>query len=349
MRLKIEQLPSALNKGLASIYVFSGDEPYQLGEGADLVRRAASQAGFIGREVFFAEPDFNWITFLQAVESESLFSERRVLDLRLSGKGPGKEGGKALLQYIQWSPEDTLLLVTLGKLAVSAQKAVWFEALDRAGVIIQVWPLEGQQLLKWLEKRMLMKGLQTDNDGLRTLANRVEGNLLAAAQEIDKLFVLLGGGKISATVIDEAVAVSSRYDVFKLADCVLKGDVRKAKTILVSLRQEGVASAVVLWALAKEVRTLEQICFQRNQGVALDEALRRCHVWDKRKPLYSHAVKRLALPQLMSLVKLSARADRLIKGIEKGDEWSVLLDICCGLVGLQLSNGSEVIGRARMR
>lgn len=349
MRLKIEQLPSSLNKGLASIYVLSGDEPFQLGEGADQVRRAANQVGFIGREVFFADSDFSWTTFLQAVESESLFSERRVLDLRLPVKGPGKEGEKALLQYIRWSPEDTLLLITLGKLAASAQKAAWFKALDQAGVVIQVWPLEGQYFLKWLDRRMSLKGLGTDNEGLRTLANRVEGNLLAAAQEIDKLFMLHGSGKISAAVIDESVAVSSRYDVFKLADSALKGDLRRAKTILAGLRQEGVASAVVLWALAKEVRILEQICFQRDQGVTLDEALRQCHVWDKRKPLYSHAVKRLALPQLMYLVKLSARADRLIKGIEKGDAWNALLDICCGLDGVLSSNGFEATARPRMR
>ncbi len=192
MRIRPEQLNAALQKGLAPVYFISGDEPLQLGEMADAVRKAARQAGFETREIFSADTGFEWNELAVSADSLSIFADKKIIDLRLPSGTPGTEGSKALITYCERLPEDTLLLITAGKLASASLKTRWFQALDKAGCVIQVWPLEGQDLIRWLQQRMQSRGLQAEAEGLRTLAARIEGNLLAAAQEIEKLYVLYG-------------------------------------------------------------------------------------------------------------------------------------------------------------
>jgi DNA polymerase-3 subunit delta len=336
MRIKPEQLTATLQKGLLPIYFISGDEPLQLGEIADAIRKTAKQAGFENREILSVETGFEWSQLAFAADSMSIFAEKKIIDLRLPSGMPGTEGAKALSNYCDRLPEDTLLLITAGKVAGSSLKSKWLEALDKKGLIIQVWPLEGQDLLRWLEQRLHQRGLSTDTESLRILASRIEGNLLAAAQEIEKLYVLYGTGKLSSQQIFDVVADSSRYDVFKLMDCVLAANVSRILKVLSGLRSEGIAPPIVLWALTRDARLLIKIKLALSQGQNKELVFKNNQIWDKRKQLVSNALNRLSDHDLNEVLVLSAKADRQIKGQERGDVWEILLATCLKLASIQV-------------
>jgi len=328
MRLKPEQLSAALQKELAPVYFISGDEPLQMGEMADAVRAAARKAGYDSREVLVADSGFSWNELMESAGSLSIFTDKKIIDLRLPTGAPGTEGAKALTDYCERLPEDTLLLITSAKLAGASLKSRWFQALDKVGCIIQVWPLEGQNLIHWLQQRMQQRGLQAEAEGIRILASRIEGNLLAAAQEIEKLYVLYGSGRLSNQQILDVVADSSRFDVFKLMDSVLAAKAGRIFKILSGLQAEGVAAPVVLWALTREARVLIRIKQALAQGQNRALVFKNNQVWDKRQQLVSDTLGRLGDSDLNSILTLSAKADRQIKGQQQGDPWETLLAIC---------------------
>jgi DNA polymerase-3 subunit delta len=328
MRIKPEQLSAALQKGLKPVYFIAGDEPLQLGEMADAVRKTAKKTGFESREIISAETGFEWNQLAFTADSLSIFADKKIIDLRLPSGTPGIEGSKALIAYCERLPEDTLLLITAGKIASSALKTRWFEALDKVGIVIQVWPLEGQDLIRWLQQRMRQRGLHAEVEGLRLLASRVEGNLLAAAQEIEKLYVLYGTGNLSNQQIFEVVADSSRYDVFKLMDSVLSASINRIFKVLSGLRSEGIATPIVLWALTRDARLLIKIKLALSQGQNKEVVFKNNQIWDKRKQLVSNALNRLSDSDLNNILVLSAKADRQIKGQQQGDAWETLLAIC---------------------
>jgi DNA polymerase-3 subunit delta len=328
MRIKPEQLGVTLKKSLAPVYFISGDEPLQLGEIADAIRKAAKKAGFENREILSAETGFEWNQLAFTADSYSLFADKKIIDLRLPSGTPGIDGSKALIAYCERLPEDTLLLVTAGKIAGGALKTKWLEALDKKGVVIQVWPLEGSDLIRWLQQRAELRGLHIETEGLRILASRIEGNLLAAAQEIEKLYVLYGAVNLSSQQISEAVADSSRYDVFKLMDSVLGVSVGRILKVLSGLRSEGVATPIVLWALTREARALIKMKLALSQGQNREVVFKNNQIWDKRKQRVSNALSRLSDSDLNNILVLSAKADRQIKGQESGDAWETLLALC---------------------
>ena len=328
MRLKPEQLGAALQKGLMPVYFIAGDEPLQLGELADAVRKAAKKAGFENREIMSAETGFEWNQLAFSADSSCIFADKKIIDLRLPSGTPGTDGSKALITYCERLPQDTLLLITAGKLASGAIKTRWLEALDKKGAVIQVWSLEGQDLIRWLQQRMQQRGLHAETEGLRILASRIEGNLLAAAQEIEKLYVLYGTGNLSNQQILDVVADSSRYDVFKLMDSVLSASVNRIIRILSGLRAEGIAAPIVLWAVTREVRTLIKIKLALSQGQNRELIFKNNQIRDKRKQLVNNALNRLSDNNLNNILVLSAKADRQIKGQQQGDAWETLLVIC---------------------
>ncbi len=332
MRIKPDQLAAELKKGLKPVYFITGDEPLQLGEKADEIRKAGRLAGYDNREVITVDAHFDWSRLAFLADSMSIFSDRKIIDLRMPSGTPGIDGAKALIAYCARLQEDNLLLITAGKLASAALKTRWFEALDKQGVVIQVWPLEGQDLVNWLRQRLQQRGLSTDADGLRLLTTRVEGNLLAAAQEIEKLYVLYGTGSLSQQQIFEVVADSSRYDVFNLIDSVLSDREDRIVKILSGLRGEGVAAPVVLWALAREARSLIRIKWAIAAGQSRDLVYKNNQIWDKRKQLVSHALNRLSDKDLTRILLLGAKADRQIKGQQLGDAWETLREICLKFV-----------------
>ncbi len=336
MKLRPDQLAAVIaNKGdLAPVYLLSGEEPLQLDEAADLIRRAAKSRGFIDRELFFADREFDWSTFAATCATSSVFSDSRVLDLRLIETGLTQEAGALLADYLSRPTNDALLLISAGKLSAANQKSRWFQAIDRIGVIVQFWPLEGVQLLDWLDRRMNSKGMLADRSGLKILAARVEGNLLAAAQEIDKLFILYGAGKIVDEMILSAVADSARFDAFDLAQAAVDGDGARVYRILAGLRQEGVAPAVALWALMREARLLVDLVARREGGQSAEQVFRQHFIWSKRKDALAQAAQRLTRSQLHEVLVLGAAADRIIKGLQVGEPWNALLTVCLQLAGM---------------
>ena len=333
MRLSANQLGAALSKGLAPVYFISGDEPLQSGEAADAVRQAARNAGYLSREVYTADSGFVWNDLLQSADELSIFSDRKIIDLRIPSGKPGTEGAKALDSYCQRLPEDTLLLITAGKLPSPSKPARWVQNLEKIGVFIQVWPLEGANLIQWLQRRMQNRGLQASQEVLRLLASRVEGNLLAAAQEIEKLYVLFGEGQLDSETVLDAVVDSSRFDVFKLVDSALSGQSSRTIKILRGLKAEGIAAPVVLWALARETRNIIKIHTALQQGQNKSSVFRKNQVWEKRQQIVNSAMKRLTIENLEKILLLGAKADRQIKGEQSGDCWETLMIMCLSLCG----------------
>ncbi|WFP50325.1 DNA polymerase III subunit delta [Methylomonas sp. EFPC3] len=334
MRLKVEQLAAALQKSVAPVYLVSGDEPLQLGEAADDIRQAARAAGYTTREVISVESGHEWPQLSLEADSLSIFSDKKLIDLRLPSAKPGTEGSKALIAYCQHLPDDTVLLVTAGKLESAAQKSQWFQALDVVGVIVQVWPLQGQEWLHWLQRRAERRGMRLENEALKSLAVRVEGNLLAAAQEIEKLYILHGAALVSKAMIEDDVADSARFDVFKLTDALLEGKLNRSLKILNGLRAEGTAASIVLWAICRETRMLLLVKAEFRRGVNPEAVFKKFQIWDKRKSLVQEASRRLRAEQLQGILRAGAEVDRCIKGQAVGNEWEGLFGLCLRFAGM---------------
>ena len=335
MKLKLDQLAGHLKGGLSPIYLLSGDEPLQLGEALDAIRAKARASGFDSRELFSVDgAAFDWGEFVTSADSFSLFGDKRFLDLRLSAK-PDKEGSEALLRYAENPMSDAVLVVTLPKLSQTEQKAKWFTALEARGVFIQSWPLEGEQLIGWLDRRMGQKNMLADRSSLAILAARVEGNLLAAAQEVEKLHIQYGSVRIDDDMMRRVVADSARYDVYDLAEAAMMGQLPRAYRILSALRVEGVAAPVVLWALVRDVRIAEMVKSLVEQGTALEMALsnQKERLFDKRRVAIARAVTRLSARQISRALVQCAMTDRVIKGAEIGDAWDALLEVVIRLAG----------------
>ncbi len=336
MRLKPEQLADNLQKKLAPVYFLYGDEPLQIDELSDAIRQSAKKTGFLNREILSTENAFEWHELSTKANSLSIFDDKKILDIRVPAANFGNEGTKALQQYCEHLPQDTLLMISSGKLNSSSLKTKWFEAIDKVGVTIQVRPLDGQELLQWLHGRLQKRGLSTDNDGLRLLASRIEGNLLAAVQEIEKLYILYGSGHLTTTQIFEVVADSSRFDVFKLVDSVLNANLNRIFKILEGLKNEGIAAPVILWALTRETRNLAKIKYAIVQGQSKDSVFRQYQIWDKRISLISNALARLSYANLHDALLLAGKADRQTKGRETGDSWETILAVCLILAGKRI-------------
>lgn len=340
MKLAPAQLGKHLQGRLACVYAISGDEPLLCQEAADSIRQACRQQGFAERQVFNAEANFDWGSLLQAGASLSLFAEKRLLELRLPSGKPGDKGSAALLEYLARPPEDTVLLISLPKLDGSTQKTKWAKALidGQAAQFIQIWPVDAHQLPQWIRQRLSQAGLAASPDAVEMIAARVEGNLLAAAQEVEKLKLLAEGNQIDAQTVQAAVADSARFDVFGLIDCALAGDAAHALRMLEGLRGEGVETPVILWALARELRLLSNLAHQHSQGIALDKAFAsaRPPVWDKRRPLLSKALQRHTPKRWGQLLQQAQQIDAQIKGQATGNPWNELALLTLKLAGQRL-------------
>jgi DNA polymerase-3 subunit delta len=341
MRLKPEQLASHFGKGLAPVYVLTGEEPLQLLEAADAIRARARQDGYVDRQVMNVDKSFDWNTVTEASNSLSLFAERRLLDLRMPGK-PGDAGSKALLAYAERPPEDTVLLLECGKLdKATTGKAKWFQALDKLGVVIQVWPVEAPALPDWIQNRMRTRGMQPSRDAVTMLAERIEGNLLAAAQEIEKLLLLHGPGRIDVDNVAASVADSARFNVFGLVDSALAGKTVRVARMLSGLRGEGVAPLLISWALSREIRSLAAMAGEVAQGVGIEAVLARHRVWERRKPLLRVALKRHSRERWYALVLGCGHLERVIKGAAAGNPWDELLQLGLMLSGVMPLRASQ--------
>ncbi|MEW9680154.1 DNA polymerase III subunit delta [Pseudomonas sp. TE50-2] len=345
MKLSPAQLNKHLQGQLAPVYIVSGDDPLLCQEAADAIRGAARQQGYDERQVFSADANFDWGNLLLAGASLSLFAQRRLLELRLPSGKPGDKGAAALMEYCANPAEDTLLLISLPKLDGSAQKTKWGKALIEGAYcqFIQIWPVDAQQLPQWINQRLSQAGLSAQRDAIDLIAARVEGNLLAAAQEIEKLKLLAEGNQITVETVQAAVADSARFDVFGLVDAILNGEAAHALRMLEGLRGEGVEPPVILWALARELRLLAGLAQQFSQGVPLDKAFSQARppVWDKRRPLVSKALQRLSAQRWAMLLQDAQRIDAQIKGQAEGSPWTSLARLSLLMAGQRLALPAE--------
>lgn len=324
MRIKPEQLAQHLSRGIQPLYTVYGDEPLLALEAADLIRAAARQAGYSEREVHSVETRFNWNELLAAGDNLSLFGNRRLADIRIPSGKPGLEGGKALQTYCARLPPDTVTLISLPKLDRQATAAKWFVALEGGGVTVAVNPVAFDQLPRWIGERLAMQNQRTDSQTLRFIAERVEGNLLAAHQEIRKLALLFPPGTLAFDSVREAVLNVARYDVFKLADALLAGDVPRLTRMLDGLRGEGEAPTLILWTLTRELRILTRIKAGQAAGQPAARLMREAGVWESRQALVEKALARVSLPALTQALRQAAAIDRAIKGLQSADVWDAL-------------------------
>jgi len=341
MQLRPEQLEARLGKQLDPVYFISGDEPLRVLEAADAVRGAAQAQGYSEREVMTVQAGFDWEALASSADNLSLFAERRVIDLRLPTGKPGDAGARALRTWTERLPEDTLLLVTSGKLEPAARKSKWLQALDAAGVVVQVWPLKPQEFHAWVQVRMRRRGLEPTPEAAALLAERVEGNLLACVQEIDKLYLLQGGGPVTAENVLALVADNARYNVYGLVDAALAGQVARSVRMLHGLDAEGTPAPVVLWALSREIRQLATMAAMVAGGRAVRSVLDQYRVWDNRKPVLEAALKRLPAARCNRLLRKCAFTDRVCKGQAAGNAWGELLQLTLQLAGRQTLAGAE--------
>ena len=342
MKIRAEQLQSHLSKELLPVYVISGDEPLLAQESADAVRLAARNKGFSGREVFHGEGKFDWSQLHNEANALSLFAEKKIIEIRISNGKPGDKGSKALCELCANPSPDNLLLVILPKLERSAQNSKWVKALEAVGAHIQVWPVTGDQLPRWIKQRLLESNITANQQAVEILAERVEGNLLAAVQEIEKLKLLAIGGKVDAIMMSSVVADSARYNLFEFVDKVLAGDAQSAARSLRGLHSEGTDAIPLLWGITRELRILIKASEQISRGENRDWALKNAGVWEKRLPLFRTAIQRCSAAHLRMLLYQAGAIDRGIKGMRKADIWDELTTLVLSLAGSQTLKPSNV-------
>ena len=336
MKLNFTQLSSHLEKTLQPVYFISGDEPFQIDESARLIREVAKSQGYTEREVYHVDRSFDWDQLTHSAGSMSLFAERKVIELRIPTGKPGDKGSKALVAYTSKLPEDNLLLIVSGKLDSNQTKSKWFKALDSAGATLAVWPLEIQQLPAWLKQRMQLRGLQATEDALTVLAEQVEGNLLAADQELEKLRMLYGEGSINAEQVVDAVSDSARFDAFALVDVALQGDAVRVSRILHGLKSEGEDVLHILGALMYQLRMLEKMASAVAKGQNLEQVFQQHRIWDKRKVVLNAGLKRHGLKRWQAFLLVAGRIERMCKGLATGKPWDELLQLTLRIAGVAL-------------
>jgi len=326
--LRAEQLAGHLERSLAPLYILHGDEPLLSLEAGDAIRARARAAGFSERVVLTTERSFKWDELTMAAGSMSLFGEKRLVELRIPTGKPGTEGAKAIAAYCQRLVADTLTVVWLPRLDRASQSSAWFTALDSAGVVVNIFPLDRSKLPEWIAERLSRQKQRAEREALRFLAECVEGNLLAAHQEIQKMGLLYPPGNLSFDAVREAVLNVARYDPGKLTEPMLAGERARYARMLQGLRGEGEAAPRILWILAEEIRAIARIQEGLRQGRDLSQLLRENRVWgEPRQSLAGRAARRLDRTFLAKALEQSARIDRMIKGVAQGDSWDELLQL----------------------
>lgn len=332
MLISPEKLAADLERrGIAAGYLVFGDEPLQVMESVDAIRAAARAAGIAERLVFEVEAGFDWQQLLAGANELSLFAERRLIEIRLGGRKPDKTGAAILADLLTRDDAEDVLLLSAEKIDRNAQKSKWFKACDSAGVVVQARQIVARQLDRWIQERARRYHFTLTAAAAELIAVRAEGNLLAAAQEIDKLALIVDGGEVDVDMVLGATVDSARFNVFSLIDVTLAGDAAKAVRMLRGLREEGTEAVVIGWAVNRELRTLLNIAAAVAAGQAMASVLNEHNVWSSRAGIVRRALDRSPLPRLRRLFEASIRLDRIIKGAAPGNPWDELELLCLGL------------------
>ncbi len=347
MKVNADQLEQFLQRQqeIPRAFLITGDEPLQVMEACDAIRLQAKKQGFSERDVLHADNKFDWGALLGASNALSLFSEKKLIDLRIETKTPGRVGSQAIRDYMQNPPDDKVLLMQMPKLVGSARNSAWVKAVEKSGVVVQIWDLSPPQAMAWIAKRMRATGMRPSNDAVRLLTERVEGNLLAAMQEISKLKLLFQsseGGEGAEIVIDdkqvlESVSDSSRFSIFDLSNAVMMGDVHRVQHIHHNLKEEGTPVQLMLWTLSDLSRQLYSASFNLKNGIPVSQILSKMPR-PRQKP-FQAALQRMQYTDWAPILQKNAAIDRLSKG--QGDiankglgrVWSDLLELALILAG----------------
>jgi DNA polymerase-3 subunit delta len=336
-----EDLAPQLKRKLAPLYTVFGDEPLLAIEAADRIRATAREQGYTEREVLIAEQHFDWSRLRVSGVSQSLFSSLRILELRVPSGKPGVDGGKALQEFCADLPPDTVTLIHMGEIEWRSRKSAWFLALESAGTLVEAAAVRRDQLPKWIAGRLRQQQQSADEATLDFIAGKVEGNLLAAFQEVQKLALLFPPGELAFDQVKDAVLDVARFDVFDLGAVVLAGDAARLARTLDGLDGEGVAPQLVLWAMSEEIRTAGRLLAATSSGVPVAQALRDLRIWGPRQNLLQRHVNRLNSKQIEAALLHAARIDRMSKGLARGDVWDELLQL-----GLRFAARPARSGRA---
>ena len=328
MKLRANQLDKHFSsQPWQPAYLISGDEPLLTQEACDQVRRAARANGFTEREVFQVEAGFDWSDLLESANNMSLFGDRKLLELRFPKAKIDDKGKKAISQYMENPSPDNLLLIIFPRLEKRFTSTQWFKTLETQVGFCQIWPIDEKQLPQWIRQRLMNAGYQPTNEAVELLAERVQGNLLAAAQEVEKLTLFVEPGPLDGATIEACVSDHARYNIFDLVDQAVQGHLSQALKMLNFLRASGTEPTLILWALAKELRTLQAVSHQVENGIAPARAFRDARVWDNRKPLLQKALGKLSSQDFQRGLLIASQADRTIKGLAPGAPWNYFEDI----------------------
>jgi DNA polymerase-3 subunit delta len=333
LNLPAERLSDQLGRGLAALYVVVGDEPLAAQEASDAIRAAARAAGHSERNVYTVQGRYNWQSIFASGDNFSLFAERRLTEIRIPSGKPGVDGAKALEAYAAKLPVDTVTLISLPGLDWKAMKSRWFSALSAAGVVVEARPIDRTALPAWIDRRLSKQGLKADRAALNFVADQVEGNLLAAQQEVDKLALLLPPGPVTLADVEHAVVDVSRLEADALQDALYAGDSARFAQIVTDLRDAGEAVPAILWQVSSSVRLLLRLKLAIDQGEPMPSVMRTLWGRDKQHaPQIEQALKRLRLAQVEKALADLALIDRQAKGLERvGDPWDTLLRVALAL------------------
>lgn len=327
MKLPAEQLAQHLERPPRPLYIISGDEPLGVMEAQDAIRAAARRNGYSERETFIVERGFNWQKLKASSQSLSLFATLRIVEISIPNGKPGVDGSKALQEYAADLPPDTLTIITLPRIDKKDQ-GVWFQRLEEAGTLIQIYPVDPERLPAWINARLKTQGQQADTETLEFIANQVEGNLLAAHQEIQKLGLLFPPGRLSLEQVRDAVLNVSRFDAFQLGDAMLSGDVGRTVKVLEGLKAEGVAPVALLGVLMWLLRGALKVKSAQAEGMDLMAAFGQARIFGDRQHLMRQALSRLSLKRLQNVLLKAAEIDKINKGLLDGEPWLELSRLC---------------------
>ena len=336
MQLRADQLEAHLAGALRPVYTIHGDEPLLALEAADAIRATARRHGCSEREVLHVERGFDWSALAHAGASQSLFGGSRIVELRIPTGKPGTEGAAAIVEYCAADPGGNVTLVTVPRLDKATQSSGWFSALADAGVIVDIRPVDRAQLPRWIAARLARINQRAGDTVLEFLTDRVEGNLLAAHQEVQKLALLLPAGELALDAVEGVVTNVARYDAHDASAALLASDLPRYLRVLDGLRGEGEAPTLVLWTLAEDLRALSAMLQGRENGRPLDALMRELRVWGSRQAALQGALRRYERRQIEHALGNAAHVDRTIKGVAVGEPWDQLARL-----GLELSHGAS--------
>jgi len=349
LKIKPEQLGRTLKSTSMPLFWLSGDEPLLIQEAADQIRQHFRDKGFIEREVFVVDKAFSWESFRQSTSNLSLFATQKLIDLRLLNAKLDDAGKAAIQEFLDQGNADYVLLISGPRLEAATLKTKWFKQIEEAGVLAQIWPVQRDKLRGWLEQRLLRENIQADTQAISVLMEKVEGNLLAAVQEIEKLKLLANTGageilRLDANTVQQVVADSSRYNSYQLVDAALLGDAARAQKALRGLQNEGLFPLIVLGAITRELRSLLPMLQQKEQGQVINGIVQTARVFFNRKQAVSNALHQLSTAKVWQMLNHARLIDQSIKGMSSANPWDELSSLL-----LALSNISTATTRVPVR